>query len=165
MQASVGLLNGVIVSWTSNIQSSIAADSTDAETKAIFYVSKRACALRNFITSAHFDPIINTPPHIFADNKATIGLIQTNKLTSRSRHLDIPIAFAHDRYAMGYYTIEHISSKLNAADTSMKACTGPIHQQHWEFLRGYRFYPTTKTPHGTYLHTPTHATTILTTGK
>ena len=75
MQASIGLLNGVVVSWTSNIQSSIAADSTDAETKAIFHISKQACALHNFITSAHFDLIINTPPNIYADNRATIGLI------------------------------------------------------------------------------------------
>ena len=64
MQASIGLLNGTIVAWTANIQSSIAADSTDAETKAIFHVSKRACAFRNFVTSASFDKIVNTPPHI-----------------------------------------------------------------------------------------------------
>ena len=81
IQSTVGLLNGAIVSWTSNIQSSITADSTDVETKAIFHVSKQACAVRNFITSAQFDPIINTPPHIYVDNQATIGLIRTNKLT------------------------------------------------------------------------------------
>ena len=82
MQSNVGLLNGVIVSWSSNLQTSIAADSTDAETKAIFHTSKRACALRNFITSANFDYIVNTPPHIYVDNHATIGLIETNKLTT-----------------------------------------------------------------------------------
>ena len=29
----------------------------------------------------------------------------------------------------------------------------------------HQFYPTTDTSHGKYLHTPSHATTILTTGK
>ena len=133
-QANIGLLNAVIVSWTSNIQTSIAADSTDAKTKAMFTVSKRTSALNHFFTSAHFDPIIHKPPHIYCDNKATIGLVQTNKLIPRSRHLDIPIAFAHDRYTLGYFTIEHISRKLNAADPSTKACSGPTHQRHWEFL-------------------------------
>ena len=165
MQSTVGLLNAVIVAWSCNIQSSIAADSTDAETKAIFHVSKRACALKNFITSAHFDPILNTPPHIYIDNQATIGLIKTNKLTSRSRHLDIPIAFAHDRLTLGYYTMEHIPSKLNAADSSTKACTGPIHQRHWEFLRGSRFYPPENTDHGQYLRTPADALKHVETGK
>ena len=165
MQANVGLLNGVVTSWGCNIQSAIAADSTDAETKAIFHVSKRACALRNFLTSAHFDPILNTPFHIYVDNKATIGLVLTNKLTARSRHLDIPIAFSHDRYILGYYTLEHISRKLNAADPSTKACTGPVHQRHWEFLRGMRFYPPPDTEHGKYLRTTSQATTVLSTGK
>ena len=165
MQSAVGLLNGVIVAWSCNIQSSIAADSTDAETKAIFHASKRACATKNFITSAKLDPIINTPPHIYVDNQATIGLIKSNKLTSRSRHLDIPIAFAHDRLTLGYYTIGHIPSKLNAADSSTKACTGPIHQRHWEFLRGFRFYPPENTDHGKYLRTPSNALKHVGTGK
>ena len=165
MQSNVGLLNGTIVSWSSNIQTSIAADSTDVETKAIFHTSKRACALRNFITSANFDSIINTPPHIYVDNQAPIGLIKTNKLMARSRHLDIPITFSHNQYILGYYTMEYITSKLNAADSSTKACTGPIHQRHWDFLKGNRFYPPENTDHGTYLRTPTNALKYIETGK
>ena len=117
------------------------------------------------MTSAHFDEVINTPPHIYIDNTATIGLIQTNKLTHRSRHLDIPISFSHDRYMLGYFTVDHISRKLNAADSSTKACTGPVHQRHWEFLRGYRFYPPITSEHGKYLRTPSTALTVLATGK
>ena len=165
MQSDVGLLNGSITFWTCNIQLSIAADSTDAETKAIFHVSKHATSFKHFLTSAQVDNILNTPPQIYADNKATIGLIQTNKLTFRSRHLDIPIAFAHDRLTLGYFTIEHIPRKLNAADTSTKSCTGPVHQRHWKFLRGYRFYPATTTAHGKYLHTAENALKALSTGK
>ena len=137
MQVNIGFLNGVTMAWSCNIQTTVAADSTDAETKAIFHVSKKAFALRNFITSAHLDPIINTPPHIYVNNRATIGLIKSNKLTFHSRHQDVPIAFAYDQFTLGYYTIEHIPSKLNAVDTSKKACTGPVHQRHWEFMRGY----------------------------
>ena len=85
MQAHIGLLNGVATSWSSNIQTTVAADSTDAETKAMFHVSKRACALKNFTASANFDPAVNTTPHIYTDNRATLGLIKSNKLTFRSR--------------------------------------------------------------------------------
>ena len=100
MQSSIGFLNGVAISWSCNIQSTIAVDSIDAETKAFFYVSKKACALKNFLSSTNLHPVINTPPHIYADNCATIGLIKTNKLTFRSRHLEIPVAFTHDRYTL-----------------------------------------------------------------
>ncbi len=130
IQSNVGLLNGVIVSWCTNIQSSIATDSTDTEKKAIFQVSKRACAQRNFINRAQFDPIVNTPPHIYVDNQATIGLIKTNNLSTRSPHLDNLIAFTHDRYMLGYYSVGRISSKLNTADSSTKVCNGPIHHRH-----------------------------------
>ena len=112
--------HGVATSWSFNIQTTVAADSTDAGTKAMFQVSKKSCALKNFLTSTNLDPIINTLPHIYTDNRATIRLIKPNKLTYRSRHLDVPIAFTHERYALGFYTIDHIPSKLNAADTSTK---------------------------------------------
>ena len=136
-----------------------------AETKAMFQVSKRACAFKKFLTSANLDPIINTLPHIYTDNRATIGLIKSNKLTFPSRHLDIPIAFTHEQYTLGFYTINHIASKLNAADTSIKACTGPIHQHHGQFIRGYRFCPSDDTPHGKYIRFPSTALIVLSTGK
>lgn len=108
MQSSIGLLNGAITSWSYNIQTFIASDSTDAETKAIFHIGKCAHTLRNFMTSAQFDQMVNTPPHIYyANNKATISLVKSNKLTFHSRHLDVPVAFTHDRYMLGFYTIEY----------------------------------------------------------
>ncbi len=39
MQDNVGLIVTVTIPWLCNIQTSIAVDSTDVETKAIFHVS------------------------------------------------------------------------------------------------------------------------------
>lgn len=45
------------------IQSSIAADLTDAEIRAVFHVRKKACTLRHFLNSGNFDTIMNKPTH------------------------------------------------------------------------------------------------------
>ncbi len=43
---------------------------------------------------------------------------------------------------------------MNAADDSIKPLTGPIHERHWSFSRGLRFYPSDDTPHGKYVKPP-----------
>ena len=41
MQSHCGLLNGVMISWSTNIQTPIAADSTDAEICSLYYTVKK----------------------------------------------------------------------------------------------------------------------------
>ena len=120
-----------------------------------------------FRTSKYFRfvIIILILSHIFADNKAAIGLLKLNKLTYRSRHADIPIAFCYENYLLGYFKFHHISTKLNAVNSSTKPTTGPILQRFWEFLRGYCLYPSLSTLHGSYLHTTPSHHTILDSGK
>ena len=52
----------------------------------------------------------------------------------------------------------HTDTKLNAVDSSTKASTGPINIQHWNFVRGYCFYPPATTPHRQYIITAQHIT-------
>ena len=165
MQSNKTTLNGVIVDWSSNVQSKVAADSTDAEVTALYATCRKAVALRHFLASGQFPSDLMPPIIIFADNEAVIGLMKSNKLTYRSRHEDVPIAFCYENYLLGYYKIYHISHKLNAADASTKPLTGPILQRHWEFLRGFRFYPSSTTPHGSYLTTVLTTQTVLDSGK
>ena len=91
--------------------------------------------------------------------------MKSNKLTHRSRHEDIPIAFCYENYLLGYYKFYHIASKLNAADFSTKSTTGPILRRHWNFLRGLGFYPSPTSAHGSYLRTISQAHQPLDTGK
>ena len=147
-------LNRVAISWTTNIQSFIAADSADAELKAIFWTVKKLISFSHFLTSSSITFPATQPITLFADNKPAINIVQQNKISNRSRHLDIPVTFSYEKLHQQYFTLCHIDSKLNAADTSTKPSTGPIHKRHWSHMRGLRFYPSPETQHGAYVIPP-----------
>ena len=155
MQSNSSYLNGVIISWTTNVQSFIAADSTDAELKALFCTVKKIISFSHFLTSSSIHLSTNTPIPLYVDNKPAINIVTQNKISNRSRHLDIPVTYSYEKLQQQYFHILHIDSKMNAADTSTKPTTGPIHQRHWSFTRGHRFYPSPDTEHGAYLTPPT----------
>ena len=161
IQSHCGLFNGVITSWTTNIQTIIAADSTDAELCSLYCTIKRIVSFSHFLISSGI--LNSTPCHIvlYADNAASINIILQNKISSRSCHLDIPVTFSYKKLQQKYFTLEHINTKLNAADISTKATTGPILARHWNFLRGLRFHPSTSTSHGVYLTTTQNAITTI----
>ena len=154
MQSNSSFLNGVIISWTTNIQSIIAADSTDAELKALFCTVKKITSFSHFITSTSISLPTTT---LYVDNKPAINIVTQNKISNQSRHLDIPVTYSYEKLQQKYFKLIHIDSKLNAANTSTKASTGPMHSHHWSFIRGSRFYPPKDTQHGAYVTSPTHS--------
>ena len=154
MQSNNVFLNGVIIGWTTNIQSFIAADSTDAELKAIFSTVKKIVSFSHFLTSSSINFMTTQPPTLHIDNKPAINIVKQNKISNRSRHLDIPVTYSFEKLHQKYFQLSHIDTKLNAADTSTKASTGPIHNRHWSFICGARFYPSNTTPHGLYTQLP-----------
>ena len=81
MQSNSSFLNGVIISWTTNIQSIIAADSTDAELKALFCIVKKITSFSHLITSTSISfPTIT----LYVDNKPAINIVTRNKISNRS---------------------------------------------------------------------------------
>ena len=121
MQSNSSYLNGVIISWSTNIQSFIAADSTDAELKALFCTVKKLISFSHFLTSSSISFPNPHPPTLFVDNKPAINITTQNKISNHSRHLDIPVTYSYEKLQQQYYQLVHIDSKLNAADSSTKA--------------------------------------------
>ena len=165
IQSNCGLFNGVITAWSTNIQTSIAADSTDAELRALYSTIKRVVSFNHFLISSNIRQYLSSPIQIYADNQASINIITQNKISSRSRHLDIPVTFSYENLTKKYFTLDHINSKLNAADISTKATSAPILIRHWAFLRGIRFIPDVTTDHDQYCVSSDHATIIPQTHK
>ena len=153
MQSNNGLYNGVIVTWTTNIQTTIAADSTDAELCALYSTIHRIESFSHFIISSDLNQACRKPIALYKDNQASINVIIQNKISSRSRHLDIPVTYSYEKFIKKYFIIQHINSKMNLADISTKATSGPLLNRHWEFLCGFIFYLSPSTPHGQYLST------------
>ena len=165
MQSNCGLFNGVVTSWGTNIQTSIASDSTDAEIRSIYTTTKKIVAFTHFLTSSAIRDICQQPVTLYGDNISSINIIRQNKISSRSRHLDIPVTYSYENMERKYFTLQHIDRKLNAADISTKSTSGPIISRHWNFLRGLIFYPSAMTDHGRYLTTNNEALAHIQTNK
>ena len=158
MQSNCSLFNGTITSWSTNIQTTIAADPTDAELRSLYSTIKKIISFSHFLTSSSFTDAISSPIQLYADNNASINIIQQNKISPRSRHLDIPVTFSYEHLQKKYFLLDHINTKLNAADMSTKPTSGPALARHWNFLRGLRFHPPPSSIHKTYLDSHTEAT-------
>ena len=165
IQSSCSLLNGTLTSWTTNIQTTIAADSTDAELRSLYSTIKKIKSFSHFLISSSIHDFHPHPIQLHGDNKASLNIIRQNKISPRSRHLDIPVTFSHEHMQRQYLSLHHIDSKRNAADISTKPTTGPIHSRHWKFLRGIRNFPNESTFHGHYLRNKQAATSVLHTNK
>ena len=165
MQSNCSLYNGTITSWSTNVQTSIAADSTDAELRSLYCTTKKIISFSHFLTSSGLHKAHPSPIQLYADNKPSINIVQQNKISPRSRHLDIPVTFTYEKLQQKYFTLNHLNTKLNAADMSTKATSGPAIKRHWNFLRGLRNYPPPDTSHSTYLYSSQAATTTLSSNK
>ena len=42
------------------------------------------------------------------------------------KQLGIPVTYSYEKFIQKYFVIQHINSKLNAADSSTKATSGPL---------------------------------------
>ncbi len=165
MQSNCCVLNGAIISSSTNIQTTIASDSTDAEIRALYSTVKKMISFSHFLTSSSFRDLTPNPMTLYGDNRASINIILQNKISPHSRHLDIPVTFSYQHLQRKYFFITHIDTKLNAADISTKSTSGPLLSRHWSFLRGQRFYPSETTKHGQYLRNFKEATNILLSNK
>ena len=130
MQSHCSIYNGVIISWSTNIETVVAADLTDSEIHTVYCTIKKMTCFSHFLTSSSVKKATYKPFTLYAENNASINIILQNKILSRSCHLDIPVTFSHEEVQQQYIEIQYISSKLNASDISNKAANGPTHARH-----------------------------------
>ena len=94
MQSNCGLFHGIIITWSSNIQTTIATDSIDAELRSLYCTNKCIILFSHFLTSGGFPDATQYPIQLYPDNNASIKIIQQKKISPRSQHLDIPVTFS-----------------------------------------------------------------------
>ncbi|KAJ9525388.1 hypothetical protein QJQ45_003203 [Haematococcus lacustris] len=95
---TVFVLNGAAISWRSQLQTTVAASTTEAETQAAAAATKEALFLRKVLhhLGASCDPI-----PIFCDNQGAVALIKNPVESSRSRHIAVAHHLARERQARG----------------------------------------------------------------
>jgi hypothetical protein len=114
----VFLLNSGAISWSSRLQPTVAASTTEAEYMAAAASVKEALWLRTL--AADLGIAVKTI-NIFCDNKATLSLLKNPVVSARSKHIDVLHHFARDRVARDEVSFTYISTADNVADCFTKA--------------------------------------------
>lgn len=142
-------LLGVAIHWKVNKQPALAVHSTDAEIRAFYLGTKLAEYIRQILE--HMGVQMTKPIRGLEDSQPTIDIIKANRVTSRVKHIAVPVAYIHEKYDAKLVTPEHIKTTIQPADMSTKPVSGPVLQRHFKFIRGYRFYPPKGSEHYTLL--------------
>ena len=100
------------------------------------------------------------PLQIFEDSQPCIDALKANTVTSRVKHIAVPIHYIHQQITAGKVDFQKIDTKLNLADSGTKPNPSPTHFRQWNQAIGVRFYPPKDSEHykllqlDTFVHSP-----------
>lgn len=114
----VFLVNGGVVSWASRKQTCVALSSTEAEFIALSEACKEAIWLRQIL--ADLRQPINSATTIYEDNQSCLNLIQEEKLSNRTKHIDVRAHFVKDHIDKGDVICEYCPTEEMLADMLTK---------------------------------------------
>lgn len=113
----VFVLHGGAISWSSRLQPTVAASTTEAEYMAAASAVKEALALRKLLWS--FGVSVDNM-EIWSDNQASISLMKNPISSMRSKHIDVIHHFARERVERGEVSFTYISTDKMLADIMTK---------------------------------------------
>ena len=121
-------LSGGAISWSSRLQPTVAASTTEAEFMAAAYVTKEALWLRTLLSELNMEmDTIN----INADSQSAIKLLKNPVFSMRSKHIDVIYHFARERVARKDVAFKYISTDKMVADILTK----PLPSTKFNFCR------------------------------
>ena len=112
------IMSGGVISWSSRLQPTVAASTTEAEYMAAASAVKEALWLRKLMMDLG-KPVETLK--IFCDNQAAITLLKNPIASTRSKHIDVLHYFARERVARKEVEFSYISTEKQLADCMTKA--------------------------------------------
>lgn len=92
-------LNGATISWSCAKQKTVSISTTEAEFVALCEGAKEALWLRKLLTDMDRQPKAATKIH--EDNQSCIKLINNEKISNRTKHIDVKYFFIRDLIKQG----------------------------------------------------------------
>ena len=139
-------LGGVAVDHAAKQQGPTALHSTDAEILGFSTATKKAIFFHDLALFLEL-PTAGDPITIYEDSQPAIDVLTSNALSSRIKHIAVPIAFANEKIVLGIVSAEYIKTTLQPADGGTKPQSGPILERIFNYLIGVRFYPRAGSKH------------------
>lgn len=117
------------ISWSCKRQTCVALSSTEAEFIALSEACKEAVWIRRILVD--FGLLLSNPTTIFEDNQSCLKLIQEEKLSSKSKHIDTKFYFVKDYVERGIIECVYRPTEKMIADLLTK----PLHASRIGQLR------------------------------
>jgi hypothetical protein len=122
-------LGGGAISWSSKLQPTVAASTTEAEYMAAASAIKEGLWLRTLLSEINLEGSVNII--IYADNQSAIKLLKNPVFSMRSKHIDVIYHFARERVARKDVEFKYIPTTEMVAD----ALTKPLPSVKFSYCR------------------------------
>lgn len=116
-------MNGAPVSWSSRKQGIVATSTTEAEFYAIAEAAKEMMWLRQLLLDMNVSAPL--PLHISSDNQSAIKMLENEKFSHRTKHIDVQYHFLKDMIRNKSIVLSYVPTETNAADLLTKPLAGP----------------------------------------
>ena len=128
-------LAGGVVAYRSRTQSICAQSSTEAELIAANSAAKVTKYLRFVLRELGYTQTDPTP--IYEDNDSAIKIVNHNRPTDRSRHIEIRFFALQHWRIMRDIVLVHLPGVVNPADMLTKALGWVLHHRHAPYMMGH----------------------------
>jgi hypothetical protein len=121
-------LAGGAIAFKSKLQPTVSTSSTEAEFISSVHTAKLAKYLRSILFELGFAQ--TSPTVLYSDNLSSIAMVDSNRPTDRSRHIDIQY-FAIQQWRENFeIVLRHIAGVINPSDAGTKALGWILHSRH-----------------------------------
>jgi Reverse transcriptase (RNA-dependent DNA polymerase) len=128
-------LAGGAIAYKSKLQPTVSTTSTKAEFIAAVHAAKIAKHLCYILAELGYPQ--STATHIYEDNQAAIAMINEDRPTTRSHHIDIQHFAIQEWRSRGIICMLYIPTTINPADASTKALSWVLHSRHVRHSMGH----------------------------
>lgn len=125
----VFMKNGAAVTWNSQLQTTVALSTTEAEFMASCCATKEALWVRQLLLDiGHYNQDCIT---LNIDNQSAICVIKNSEYHKRCKHIDVKYNFVKEKYTEKIIDLKYISTDKQLADIFTK----PLSKVKFEYFR------------------------------